>query len=169
MDVPQDVPLMRAVADRLGRVDEFIAMAALLVVVGSVAWGVVTRYLFPQPAAWSYEVATIGFAWMVFFGAAAGVRRRAHADIDVLVVMLPRSMQRAVAVFNWWLLTGFFALLTVLFAWQAVVAHHVYTVALVLPRSVIYAPLAVASALMLIQHLALERPWRVGAGVEVRV
>ena len=55
-------------------IEDAIAGTALVVVVGSVLWGVFTRYLLTQPAPWSYEVATIGFAWLVFFAAAAGVR-----------------------------------------------------------------------------------------------
>ena len=76
--------------------EEIIAGVSLVVVVGSVVWGLITRYICPQPAAWSYEVATIAFAYVVFFGAAAGVRYRLHSDIDVLVVMFPERLQRAV-------------------------------------------------------------------------
>lgn len=155
-----EIPLARRRTGLLGRIDEMIAIACLIVIVAAVSWGVITRYILPQPAAWTYEVATIGFAWLVFFGAAAGVRRRMHADIDMLVVTFSPRARHAVAVFNWWLLTAFFALLTVLFVWQSIVGHSVYTIALSLPRSVIYAPIALASLMMLLQHLGLDRPWR---------
>lgn len=137
----------------LWRTEELIAGAALVVVIGSVLWGVVTRYVFPQPAAWSYEVATIGFAYVVFFGAAAGVRYRLHSDIDVLVRMFPEPWQRAVALFNFWLLFGLFLSLTVFFAIHGVHAHQSLTIALNLPRSVLYAPLSLASAFMLLRHV----------------
>lgn len=51
---------------RQAPIEDAIAGTALVVVVGSVLWGVLTRYLLAQPAPWSYEVATIGFAWLVF-------------------------------------------------------------------------------------------------------
>jgi TRAP-type C4-dicarboxylate transport system permease small subunit len=137
----------------LDHVEDFFAGLAMVVVVGSVVWGVLTRYVFPQPAAWSYEVATIGFAWLVFFGAAGGIRYRLHSDIDVLVMKFPVSWQRGVALFNFVLLAAFFAALSIFFAIHTVDAHQSQTVALNLPRSVIYAPLAVASALMLVRHI----------------
>ncbi len=141
------------------RIDEFIAAASLVVTVLSVVWGVITRYLFPQPAAWAYEVAVIAFAWCVFFGASACVRLRLHADVDVIVVLFPKSWQRATDIFNWFLLAAFFALLVVLFAMQAVLTMHVLTIALGLPRSVIYGPLALACLMMFGHHVALWGSW----------
>lgn len=143
-------PLRRALD---APIEDFIAGVAMVVVVGSVLWGVLTRYMFAQPAAWSYEVATIGFAWLVFFGAAACVRYRAHADIDVLVALFPPAWQRAVAIFNFWLLAFFFGVLTILFGLHTVDAHKSTTIALNLPRSWIYAPLCLATAAMLARHV----------------
>ncbi len=141
------------------RLDELVGVCCLVLIVGSITWGVLTRYVMPQPASWSFELAVIAFAWMVFFGAAAGVRNRSHADIDALVMRFPRPVRRVIAVGNWLLVGTLFGGMTVLFVWQAWIAHTIYTVALNLPRSVVYGPLAVASALMLYQHAKLH-PWR---------
>ncbi len=148
------------------RIDEGIAIVSLVVTVGSVVWGVVTRYLFPQPAAWTYEVATMAFAWMVFFGAATGVRRGLHADIDIVVHLLPERWQTAVDIGNWILLAVFFATMGGLFALLARNTTHVYTVALSLPQTFIYAPLAVACLMMLIYHLARWGRWRAADPVD---
>ena len=142
-------------------VEDFIAGVAMVVVVASVLWGVLTRYLFAQPAAWSYEVATIGFAWLVFFGAAACVRYRAHADIDIFVALFPPTWQRAVAVFNFWLLTVFFGVLAILFGLHTIDAHKSTTIALNLPRSWIYVPLCLAMVAMLVRHI---EAWLTPAG-----
>ena len=75
-------PLGRLELGRLDIVEEVIAGAALLVVVLAVCWGVLTRYVTAQPAAWSGEVAGMGFAWLVFLGAAAGFKRGLHVSID---------------------------------------------------------------------------------------
>ena len=137
----------------LPRYEEYVAMVALLIVVGSVLWGVLTRYLFAQPAPWSYEVAAIGFAWLVFFAAAAGVRHRLHADIDVFTSLLPARWQRVIGVFNFCMLAVFFATLCVLCAIHTVDAHKSTTIALNIPRSMIYLPLCLATAMMLVRHL----------------
>lgn len=133
--------------------EETIGGLALLITIGSVLWGVLTRYLFPQPAAWSYEIATIGFAWLVFFGAAAGVRYRLHSDIDVVVGSLSPRWQYRFAVFNFWLLALFFGSLCVFFVMHVSDAHKSLTIALNLPRSIIYVPVCLATALMLLRHV----------------
>lgn len=150
----KDQPLLS-----LARADEAVGVVALLAIVGSILWGVVSRYVFPQPAAWTYEVAVIAFAYLVFFGAVAGVRLGTHAAIDGLVAMLPAPLRSAVAWFNYLLLAAFFTAMAVLFGWQAWIARGVHTIALDLSRGLIYAPLAVASLGMLAQHLAVMRPW----------
>ncbi len=145
----------------LRRADEAVGVAALLVIVFSILWGVVSRYIFPQPAAWTYELAIMAFAYLVFFGAVAGVRLGTHAAIDVLVAALPSGWQQAIAWFNYLLLALFFIVMTVLFGWQAWTSRHVHTIAMDLSRSLSYGPLALASAGMFVQHLIVERPWTV--------
>src|SRR3954452_9272893 len=76
--------------------DEGVAVFALLITVGAVGWGVVTRYVTAQPAVWASEVAGIGFAWLTFFGASACFAHNAHPSIDMLVGRLPPGLQRAV-------------------------------------------------------------------------
>jgi TRAP-type C4-dicarboxylate transport system permease small subunit len=143
----------------LRRADELIGVCALLAILASMSWGVISRYIFPQPAVWTYEVALITFAYLIFFGAVTGVRLRMHAAIDVLTATFPPRAQRAVVWFNYILLAIFFAVMATMFFWQAWTAHDIRTIALNLPKSVLYAPIAVASIGLLVAHLIVERPW----------
>jgi TRAP-type transport system small permease protein len=145
----------------LRRLDEAIGVACMLAIVFSITWGVVTRYLFPQPASWTFEAAVIAFGWLVFFGSAACIRWRMHADVDALVAQFPPRVRRAIFIFNWFLLAALFVVLATMFAWQAMLAHEIRVVSLDIPRSAVYAPMAVASLLMLVQHVLLA-PWRDG-------
>lgn len=145
----------------LRRADEAIGVLCACVIVLSITWGVVTRYLFPQPASWTFEVAVIAFGWLVFFGAAACIRWRMHADVDALVAMFPPALRRGIFIFNWWLLAALFATLAAMFVWQAVIAHSIRVVVIDIPRSVVYGPMAFASLLMLVQHILLK-PWATG-------
>ncbi len=145
----------------LRRIDEAIGVACMLAIVFSISWGVVTRYMFPQPASWTFEAAVIAFGWLVFFGAAACIRWRMHADVDALVALFPAPLRRAIFIFNWFLLAALFVVLAAMFAWQAMIAHSIRVVSLDVPRSLVYAPMAVASVLMLVQHVLLK-PWREG-------
>jgi TRAP-type C4-dicarboxylate transport system permease small subunit len=78
------------------RAEEIVAGAALIVVVLAVCWGVITRYITAQPAAWAGEIAAFAFAWCVFVGAAAVAKRGGHVAIDMLTGLLPPPLQRAI-------------------------------------------------------------------------
>ena len=84
--------------NRLDVVEEVIACSALVIVVAAVCWGVLTRYITAQPAPWAGEVAGMGFAWLVFLGAAAGYKRGMHVSIDMLTQLLPRQLERGLGV-----------------------------------------------------------------------
>lgn len=81
----------------LNRWEELVAGLALGVVFSAVVWGVIARYILPQPAAWSNELATIGFAWVVFIGAAAAAKRRLHIGVDILTSKLPTKTSEVVS------------------------------------------------------------------------
>jgi TRAP-type C4-dicarboxylate transport system permease small subunit len=139
--------------------DEIIAVLALLVTVGSVGWGVVTRYVTAQPAVWASEVAAIAFAWLTFFGASACFRHNAHPSIDMLVGRLPAAPQRLVRLAVDLLVAAFLAY----FCWMglqfSIAAWDNPTAVLRLPMTVVYGPITLATAMMLLRHLAnMRRP-----------
>jgi TRAP-type transport system small permease protein len=139
--------------------DELIAILALLVTVGSVGWGVVTRYVTAQPAVWASEVAAIAFAWLTFFGASACFRHNAHPSIDMLVQRLPAGPQRAVRLGVDLLVAAFLAYLCWLGVQFSASAWENPTAVLRLPMTVVYGPITLATAMMLARHLAnLRRP-----------
>ena len=59
------------------------ASCIAIVVISFVA--VVCRYAFNNSLVWSEELTRYLFIWIVFLGAAVGVRRRAHIAIDVFM------------------------------------------------------------------------------------
>lgn len=145
----------------LDYVEEVIAGAALVVVVLSTCWGVLTRYITEQPAAWTGELAGIAFAWLVFVGAAAGVKYGAHIAIDMLVVRLPTLLRRAVMLAADALVLAFLGMLLVLSVQFSIAAWGDPTSVLRLPRSVTYASVVVGSLCMLLRFArAAWRRWR---------
>jgi len=137
--------------------DEAIGVAALLVTVGSVAWGVITRYVTAQPAVWASEVAAIAFAWLTFFGASACFRHNAHPSIDMLVGRLPAAPQRAVRIAVDLLVAAFLAYFCWLGLEFSVAAWDNPTAVLRLPMTVVYGPITLATLMMLARHLAAMR------------
>lgn len=90
--------MSRLRASCLANFEEIIAGVALVIVVLAVCWGVVTRYITEQPATWAGEVAGIAFAWMIFIGSSAALKRGMHVSIDMLVIVLPARARRIVAI-----------------------------------------------------------------------
>jgi TRAP-type C4-dicarboxylate transport system permease small subunit len=60
---------------------------------------VVFRYWLHIPLSWPNELSILLFQWMVFFGAPVGLRRGIHFTVDVVVVLLPTSVQRVLSKF----------------------------------------------------------------------
>lgn len=141
--------------------DEAIGAGALLVTVGAVGWGVITRYVTAQPAVWASEVAAIAFAWLTFFGASACFRHNAHPSIDMLVRRLPPWPQRAARFGADLLVAAFLAYFCWLGFTFSVSAWDNPTAVLRLPMTVVYAPITLASLMMLARHIAtMLRPER---------
>ena len=119
----------------------------------------ITRYITAQTAAWASELATLAFAWLVFFGASACIKYRLHPSIDMLVRRLPVSLQFAVRWFNHALLLSFFVFMTWFGARFAVAAWSNPSPVLRLPLAFLYGPVAFCFALMIVRYLqVLSRP-----------
>src|SRR3989442_9362184 len=73
-------------------------MCLVLMVVLSVdlMLGVFSRYVLVRTFTWYDEIARGCFVWVVFLGAAVGVRRGAHFRLHLFVGRLPPRLQRAV-------------------------------------------------------------------------
>ena len=142
----------------LDYVEEVIAGAALVVIVTATCWGVLTRYVTEQPAAWAGEVAGIAFAWLVFVGAAAGLKYGAHMSIDMLVVRLPGGLRRVVVLAADAIVLAFLATLLALSVEFSINAWSDPTSVLRLPRTVTYASVVVGSFCMLVRYIGAA--WR---------
>lgn len=154
MNLLATLGLARPTWKQLGdQFEEIVACLALTGVVFAVSWGVVTRYITEQPAAWASEVATLAFAWLVFFGAAACVKYKMHPSIDMLVVRLPRPLQWSVRWLNHALVLGFCAFMAWFGTRFAIDAWSNPSPVLRLPLTWLYGPVAFCFALMALRYV----------------
>ena len=153
-------PTWKRVGDQF---EELVACIALAAVVLAVSWGVVTRYITAQPAAWASEVATLAFAWVVFFGATACIKYRLHPSIDMLVTRLPGALQIGVRWFNHALVLGFCAFMAWFGTRFAIDAWSNPSPVLRLPLTWLYGPVAFCFALMALRYLQVlaGRVWHI--------
>ena len=148
-------------ASWLNKFEEVVAGAALLVVIGATCWGVVTRYITAQPAAWASEVAAIAFAWLVFVGAAAGFKYGVHVTIDMIVALLPEGLRRILMYAADGVVLVFLLSVCVLAIEFSVNAWGDPTSVLRLPRTVIYSSVVVGGLCMFIRYAqAARRRWK---------
>ncbi len=79
--------------------DHLIEAACALVVVALtviVTLQVFNRFVLKTPLAWSEDLAMLLFQWVVFLGAALGVKRMRHFGIELAVRRLPERLRHMV-------------------------------------------------------------------------
>ena len=91
-DTAADQSIMTRVIDRsLGA----ILITLMIIMVITVSWQVITRYLLNSPSSYTEELATYLLIWISLLGAAYALRVRAHLGIDVLVRRMRQDRQRS--------------------------------------------------------------------------
>lgn len=78
----------------LGRLEDWVGIAAVAGLAIVVNLQIFARYLFHSPFIWPEEVARLLLVWMTFIGAAALARRGGDLAVDTFVEMLPRLPRR---------------------------------------------------------------------------
>jgi TRAP-type C4-dicarboxylate transport system permease small subunit len=81
----------------LGNIVEWASMVLVVALAVVVFLQVFNRFVLKAPLAWSEDLAMLLFQWVVFLGAALGVRRLRHFGIDLVVKKLPARMHRTIA------------------------------------------------------------------------
>ena len=147
-------------------IQEVMSGTALVVVIASVCYGVVSRYLLHQPATWSNELATITFTWVVFIGASAAFKHKMHIGIDLLVKSLP-SIPRAILVtLANVLLLVFLGYVTVLGFSFSIISYKQPTSVLRIPNTYVFMAVPIGFGLMFLHHvwdmIKNRRAWFLG-------
>ncbi|KQU50065.1 hypothetical protein ASG72_18880 [Bosea sp. Leaf344] len=78
-------PIMRPI--------EIIASGLLILIIGVLLLGVVSRYLFSLPVIWVDEVTSISFLWLAMLGSAIAIDRNEHLRLTLFVGMMPPRLR----------------------------------------------------------------------------
>ena len=89
---------MRKLAGLIANIPEAIAGLTMLAITVILFAGVIWRYFLVDPLTWSDEIARALFVWLVFIGAAIGVKRRMHASVSVLSALIPAQWHRVTTI-----------------------------------------------------------------------
>ena len=115
---------------------------------------VVFRFLFGKPAAWTEELATIAYVWVIFWGCAFSVPLAAHVAVDFVVPRFPPPVRRALYALGLAALAGLF-----LWALPGVADYLRFmlrerTPVLDLPFGAVYCVFAAAAVMMVLRCAA---------------
>lgn len=84
---------MRRFCDMVEKALKYTAVMVVLLMLIALAAQVFLRYVFGVSLSWSEELALLGFGWVIVIATAIGVRHMTHARMDLLLNLLPPSMQ----------------------------------------------------------------------------
>ena len=147
----------------LGNLVEGILLVLMVVLCADVFLGVFSRYVLVRTFTWYDEIARLLFVWIVFLGAAVGVKRTAHFRLHLLVDRFPPVLQRAAVVFGILVVIGFGWLL-IQQGWKLVeLGQFQQTAVMGLSKQYIYLSVPVGGALIIL--FSLGHLWRALRGV----
>jgi len=137
---------------------EGLLLLMMVALCADVFLGVFSRYVIGRTFTWYDEIARLLFVWIVFLGAAVGVRRTAHFRLHLLVDRLPTGVRRVVDVFGVLVLMGF-GLVLIQQGWKLVeLGQFQRTPVMGLSKQYIYLSVPAGGALIILY--SLPHLWR---------
>jgi TRAP-type C4-dicarboxylate transport system permease small subunit len=142
---------------RLARGALGVAGAALVVLTAVQAWQVVARYLLNDSPGWTEPLALLLLNTAMSLGAAAAVQQRAHFGFPLLVHLAPPPLRRALEVLSALVISGLGGVLAIGGITLLLDGWSVRMAGTVLPQGLMFLPLSLGGALMVLFALAQLR------------
>jgi TRAP-type C4-dicarboxylate transport system permease small subunit len=147
------------ILDVLEKILRVLASCFFVVMVSSISYQIVLRYVFTKANAWSEELARYSFVWLVMLAGAIGTRRARHMNIDFFLNKLPRPLKIVVEMATRALVLVFF----VLFGYKGIELSQMTmlqnSTGLEIPMGYVYVAIPVGAASMIL--FTLEDTWNV--------
>lgn len=77
--------MIEKITDRIDRFLRWFLVTLMAIMVVTVTWQVLTRYVLGTPSSYTMELSTFLLIWITLLGSAYALRLRAHLGIDVVV------------------------------------------------------------------------------------
>jgi tripartite ATP-independent transporter DctM subunit len=158
-------PLVAAPQRVLRHLLEFAAVALILAEIVILLAGVVARYAFHSPLAWSDELAAVLFLWIGLLGSAVAFQRGEHMRLSFVLERMGPRLRSLAEAFGLVVALVFLIALIGPAVTFAVHEHVISTPALGIPNSARVAAMPVGFALMIL--IAIERLWRTAKPREI--
>ncbi|KQU81702.1 ABC transporter permease [Rhizobacter sp. Root16D2] len=151
---------------RAYRAEDWLAFVLFALLGATVFYQFFTRYALNDSASWTEEIARYFLVAIVFIGAAIGVRKNNHIQVDYLYRVLPAKPMRVVATVVDVVRIGFLGTCAVL-TWQLIGRIGASRMAVVdLPMGLVYGAVLLGFAAMTWRAIDVARAnWRRAASV----
>jgi TRAP-type C4-dicarboxylate transport system permease small subunit len=141
---------------------EGLLLVMMVVLCADVFLGVFSRYVMRSTFTWYDEIARLLFVWIVFLGAAVGVRRSGHFRLQLLIERFPPSLRRGADAFGVLAIMLFGGVL-IQQGWKLVeLGQFQQTPVMGLSKAYVYASMPVGGALVILY--SLRHLWRAVTG-----
>jgi TRAP-type C4-dicarboxylate transport system permease small subunit len=146
--------------------EAWVALAFFWLLGVTVFYQFVTRYVMNDSAGWTEEIARYLLIATVFIGAAVGVTKNNHIQVDFFYRFMPKPLARGMAI----LVDGLRILLfgaTIVLTWMKMQKMDSYKMTIIdLPMNIVYGICLLGFAAMLFRSLQVARiHWRRGYSV----
>ena len=138
----------------LGNTVEGILLVMMVLLCADVFLGVFSRYVMARTFTWYDEIARLLFVWIVFLGAAVGVKRAAHFRLHLVIDRFPAGLRRQATILGILAVIGFGWIL-IEQGWKLVeLGQFQQTPVMGLSKQYVYASVPVGGALMILYSLS---------------
>jgi TRAP-type C4-dicarboxylate transport system permease small subunit len=142
---------------------EGLLLVMMVVLCADVFLGVFSRYVMRSTFTWYDEIARLLYVWIVFLGAAVGVRRSGHFRLQLVIDRFPPGLRRAADIFGVLAIMVFGGVL-IQQGWKLVeLGQFQQTPVMGLSKRYVYASVPTGGALVILY--SLRHLWRAVAGV----
>ena len=149
----------------LGNIVEGVLLVMMVALCADVFLGVFSRYVLVRTFTWYDEIARLLFVWIVFLGAAVGVKRGVHFRLHLLVDRFPPVLQRLTVIFGILVMMGFGWIL-IQQGWKLVeLGQFQQTAVMGLSKQYIYLSVPVGGVLVIL--FSLRHLWRAVRGARL--
>ena len=139
----------------LGNTVEGVLLVMMVALCADVFLGVFSRYVLVRTFTWYDEIARLLFVWIVFLGAAVGVKRGVHFRLHLVVDRFPPALQRVTVVFGILVVMGFGWIL-IQQGWKLVeLGQFQRTPVMGLSKQYVYASIPAGGVLIILYSLPL--------------
>lgn len=129
---------------------EAVVGTLVAVISVSVLLSVIYRYVLSQALSWADELPSFLFLWVVFLGAALGVKRASHFEISAFVTALPASVRSTLKYVSMATQAALAAFL-VIYGWELVdLTKDNRSPALDIPLAFVYVSVPISGVLMIL-------------------